>query len=436
MGKEVYPANLAAVSDPASLRINETLTGPKEAPPDSREALIKARNKLTADKAAATAANAAKGWKASQQAGADKGVTSNGNGGAAKGGTGAASTGLGQAAPPWPAWAARAAAGGQAKGGPQLVHAGFWSSSSEQPGSKYGNLSGELEKRGAAGAGNYIKDLRKGLTPDGDRALLASTLAAKNSAGRTAALKEFGSQYANIDLDAYKGADGKTAAKTPDERFALGYMLAQNPGMTPEDFKTVQEYAMMGNAAMPAVWGNNSLPMRDTVPPGYERVTDYASLGLSQLDFQDGKSHFYASLFRNKETGKYVLAFPGTQTASDWGADISQDLGFSAKQYKLAMRLGDKVKAALTPPGAKESNLVGVTGHSKGGGQAVAVAMMTGIPAITFNAAGVNPVTVGVHELERKQYYELLRGRGDTARGSGDSPCNPRGGQAIRHEGV
>jgi hypothetical protein len=79
------------------------------------------------------------------------------------------------------------------------------------------------------------------------------------------------------------------------------------------------------------------------------------------------------------------LAFRGTEDWHDVQANAVQGLGFRTSQYEQAVALARRVQRAL-PDGAR---LI-LTGHSLGGGLAVAAAHATGADAITFNAASVN----------------------------------------------
>jgi RHS repeat-associated protein len=93
-----------------------------------------------------------------------------------------------------------------------------------------------------------------------------------------------------------------------------------------------------------------------------------------------GGQGFSAALSRASEHAPYasedtyILALRGTNGLNDWRTNILQFFGFKTSQYDQAIDLAREVKNSL-PPGAR---LI-VTGHSKGGGQAVAAAYATGI---------------------------------------------------------
>jgi pimeloyl-ACP methyl ester carboxylesterase len=105
---------------------------------------------------------------------------------------------------------------------------------------------------------------------------------------------------------------------------------------------------------------------------------------------------FKAMVYQDYITGEdqYVLAFGGTDDNiwqleyDDWLNNIKQGLGWSAPQYTAAMALGDAVGDAVG-----QTRLI-VTGHSLGGGLASAAALVAGVRADTFNAAGLHEYTL------------------------------------------
>ena len=199
---------MAQVLDPAKLAIRSAVT--EEAPPASKK---------PSEKAQAAFGKAVQDYK-------DKMATLPGLSASPAAGSSSPAYGVSPLSPDSPGWSAGSPGwadgqpgiqsavwlgGGfpqvQDKGSPLVQEAAFFGwDPPKKPGSQYASLSGDLERLGEKGARDHIKDLRnKGLTPEADRELLASTIAAKDSAGRTAALKEFGTQYANINIGAYTG---------------------------------------------------------------------------------------------------------------------------------------------------------------------------------------------------------------------------------------
>jgi hypothetical protein len=168
-------------------------------------------------------------------------------------------------------------------------------------------------------------------------------------------------------------------------------ILQQDPTMTPAKLKHDQDMAMLSNASYLKDINDPTKGFRDTIPDNYERVTKFDTKelqGFSQKDFENSKTGFQADLYRNKQTGTYVLAFRGTEDKMDWVYGNTQAFDSNAPQYKQAMDLATNLHAALG------NKLTDITGHSLGGGLAAASSMITDIPATTFNAAGLNPKTI------------------------------------------
>jgi hypothetical protein len=124
-------------------------------------------------------------------------------------------------------------------------------------------------------------------------------------------------------------------------------------------------------------------------PAGTERLsnTELGALGLNPALLSKPDIGFEAGLYR-LDDGSYVLGFRGTD---DWGAKLSGDLDDNALQ---GLGLGSLQYSAATIAGMEVARAVGsenlqITGHSLGGGLAAAASGRTGVPATTFNAAGL-----------------------------------------------
>lgn len=85
---------------------------------------------------------------------------------------------------------------------------------------------------------------------------------------------------------------------------------------------------------------------------------------------------------------KPVVVFQGTNPASwsDWDNNAKQGTGGESAYYKQAVAIGQKLAAT----GAD----VTIAGHSLGGGMGSAASMASGLPANTFNSAGLGAGTV------------------------------------------
>lgn len=125
--------------------------------------------------------------------------------------------------------------------------------------------------------------------------------------------------------------------------------------------------------------------------PGWTEVTDADELAKLNLDPQDltpPGSQFRAGVFTDG-AGNYKVAFKGTTmtSVSDWQANAGQgSVGYSS-YYSQAKSIAQDAKAGIGHQGVKSVKFVG---HSLGGGLASAAAHTTGLPASTFNAAGLH----------------------------------------------
>ena len=145
------------------------------------------------------------------------------------------------------------------------------------------------------------------------------------------------------------------------------------------------------------------------LPDGWTRMDDAAvqRAGIDPSMLHDAKSGFDAAFYRNDQ-GNVVLAFCGTDEGKDWKHNLGQGLGFADAQYASAIQLGSQARQAFG------QDLM-ISGHSLGGGLAAASAMVNDVPAVTYNAAGVNDRTLereGLDASAAKDYAAegLIRG--------------------------
>ena len=136
-----------------------------------------------------------------------------------------------------------------------------------------------------------------------------------------------------------------------------------------------------------------------TPPPGYRNATDVdlKRLGLSRAEIENptftgetSVSNFMAAVYVKKEGTGTLVAFKGTDLLSgeDWKNNAQQKLGFESQYYTRAQEIAQKISSSGRGGSAE------YTGHSLGGGMAAAASKLSGRPATTLNAAGLNSSTV------------------------------------------
>jgi len=131
------------------------------------------------------------------------------------------------------------------------------------------------------------------------------------------------------------------------------------------------------------------------LPPGYRQIdpetpegkAELDKLGITKDDLSPPNSSLHAELF--VKDGQYVLAFRGTRPSEsqDVANDVEQGLGFKGEAYDNAVELAKKIAD-------RTNGNLSFTGHSLGGGLASAAAVVTGLSATTFNAAGIDTASI------------------------------------------
>ena len=117
------------------------------------------------------------------------------------------------------------------------------------------------------------------------------------------------------------------------------------------------------------------------VPPGYKLLSIYSVN-------PDG-SGTNAVVYQNIQNNNIIVAYEGTNSLSDWGADAANAAGIASSRYTAAVNLANSLMQQY------QNNTITITGHSLGGGEAALVGAATGLTTITFNAAGVDPTQYG-----------------------------------------
>ena len=113
--------------------------------------------------------------------------------------------------------------------------------------------------------------------------------------------------------------------------------------------------------------------------------------------FNDERSGFKAGLYKNKR-GDLALAFAGTDFTSskDLKANLRQGRGRPAKQFEQALNLSRIIKEKIGDHAI-------VTGHSKGGGQAIFAGAVTGLQTYTFNPSSVHKDTLARERIDMEK---------------------------------
>lgn len=108
--------------------------------------------------------------------------------------------------------------------------------------------------------------------------------------------------------------------------------------------------------------------------------------GIDPATLRNDDTGFRARIYGDGD-GHYVLAYCGTDESKDWLTNLRQGLGIDDAQYNQAIALAQEARLAF-------GDEVVITGHSLGGGLAAASSLVTEVPAVTFNAAGVHDNTI------------------------------------------
>lgn len=156
-----------------------------------------------------------------------------------------------------------------------------------------------------------------------------------------------------------------------------------------------------------------------TAPEGWINISDnpekLRQYGLETGDLQIEDSNFRAQVYEPDPAVfgndmKPTVAFKGTQNGEDWKNNLAQGVDMHSDYYMRATRIGSKIE--------RSGATVDIAGHSLGGGLASAASQASGMPATTFNAAGLHGNTVEryggtVHQTDIQAYRvagEILSG--------------------------
>ena len=147
---------------------------------------------------------------------------------------------------------------------------------------------------------------------------------------------------------------------------------------------------------------NAPADLKTGAPIGFTKATpdQLAEMGLDQDMLTPPNSEFKAAVYM-KDPAVWgddmeppsIVAFRGSTPATeDWENNFHQDANMDAPYYRNAVQIGN----ALAKSGA-DTQLVG---HSLGGGLASAAQGGSGLPASTYNSAGLNSSTVARYSTD------------------------------------
>jgi hypothetical protein len=139
-------------------------------------------------------------------------------------------------------------------------------------------------------------------------------------------------------------------------------------------------------------------------PAGWTEIKmDNSPLGriMAEANSHDDAG-FQCSLLYNEQTGKYVLAFRGTEFGRELIDDGVRADGFGSIWESEQTRLAKKTVDDLMILGKINKEDLELTGHSLGGGLAAEAAIEYHLTAYTFNPKGISDVT---HEKIAQNNY-------------------------------
>ncbi|MBM3967451.1 MAG: hypothetical protein FJ308_20710, partial [Planctomycetes bacterium] len=216
--------------------------------------------------------------------------------------------------------------------------------------------------------------------------------------GNMALMGSIGGGSIGAAMAIYAGQDPITAMGTIGTFAAAGALIAIRPDIAFYLIALIVAGTAFGYADEEAV--------QDIVPiPSYKKRigSEYAELAraayaseskdsvpgwnfLRKLD-NNGRHGYHGRVYQKGNT--IAIAFAGTDNPPDFVVDALQGMFGGTAQYDYAIEDAKKVVAE------NPNNEIIFVGHSLGGGLATSAAAVTGRNAVTFNAAGVHPHTVG-----------------------------------------
>jgi len=180
-----------------------------------------------------------------------------------------------------------------------------------------------------------------------------------------------------------------------------------------QNAQTMAKYSKDSYNDFAAAAGPNALE------PGTTRLNpDQLPQELNMVGEQlvDNKSGFHAAIYKQGQgaDASYVVAFRGTENATDWKTNAASGAGFETKQFTMA---NDLVEHMVQQVGSE--NVV-VTGHSLGGGLANYAAMKNEVHSTAFNSKGTTwkeRMEIGNVEALGEKYIQNYQVKGEVLTG-------------------
>ncbi len=209
------------------------------------------------------------------------------------------------------------------------------------------------------------------------------------------------------------GATGLTFTDTVQYIVAdSGWAASAGSPAVPASFYWLLETheELRASLASQGIYGRHDLPKYCMQLLSFEQLSSLTGgFGFTAEDTNflcsaDPQTGFAAGVYHDYISGKNLLTFQGTDVTSiiDWGNNVIQVVAPPASQYTRAMTIASHLRKIWDDPQRPSPTIYTpttpidwlLTGHSLGGGLAAAGSIVSSFDAKTFNAAGVNFVTV------------------------------------------
>jgi hypothetical protein len=186
---------------------------------------------------------------------------------------------------------------------------------------------------------------------------------------------------------------------------SVGYIIVREQNFY---WKLQHDVALQYAMAASEIYGRNDAKNYCLKLLGEEELIELGITHTQLLNQLTGKtsSGFNAGIYRNYINQEYILAFQGSdapngltdfEELADWIANFSTAANIRSAQYdtaiNIAMYIAQKHSEILRenrPENELLKNKIQIVGHSLGGGLASMASIASGLPAMTFNAAGIS----------------------------------------------